>query len=156
GPALFGVADTELEGAARAVFDVGLGPLVFAASYGGAVALVRPIGRGRFVVGALAAGFVAFLPICLARLFRDFPGINLMAVAWLAFFCLAVPAALAQRRGFVPARRPRARRGAARQGPRHEGDDRSLRLREHRQRPGRGADRPRLCLAPCARQRDDT
>src|SRR5439155_8139753 len=48
---------------------------------------------------------VAFLPVCLARLFRDFPGINLMAVAWLAFFCLAVPAALVERRGFVAALR---------------------------------------------------
>jgi len=38
------------------------------------------------VLVALAAGFVAFLPICLARLFSDFPGINLMAIAWLAFF----------------------------------------------------------------------
>ena len=105
GPALFGVADRELEGAVRVVFDVVLGPFVFAAAYGGAVALVRPIGRGRSVLVALAAGFVAFLPICLARLFRDFPGIDLMAVAWLAFFCLAVPAALVERRGFVDALR---------------------------------------------------
>jgi len=105
GPALFGVADSELHGLVRALFDVLLGPLVFAASYAAAVALVKPIGRGRYVLVALAAGSVAFLPICLARLFRDFPGINLMAVAWLAFFCLAVPAALVERRGFVGAMR---------------------------------------------------
>jgi hypothetical protein len=105
GPAIFGVADRELEGGVRVVFDLLLGPLVFAASYGGAVALVRPIGRGRSVLVALAAGFVAFLPICLARVFRDFPGINLLAVAWLAFFCLAVPAALVERRSLVDALR---------------------------------------------------
>jgi hypothetical protein len=101
GPALFGVADRELTGAVRSVFDVAVGPFVFAASYGAAVALVRPIGRGRYVVVALAVGFIAFLPLCLARLFTDFPGINLIAVAWLAFFCLAVPAALVERRGFL-------------------------------------------------------
>jgi hypothetical protein len=105
GPGIFGVADSELDGAARVIFDVLIGPLVFAASYAGAVALVKPIGRGRYVVVALATGFLAFLPICLARLFSDFPGINLMAVAWLAFFCLAVPAALVERRGFLDALR---------------------------------------------------
>ena len=105
GPALFGVADRELDGAVRAIFDIAIGPLVFSASYGAAVALVRPIGRGRYVLVGLAAGFVAFLPLCLARLFGDFPGINLIAVAWLAFFCLAVPAALVERRGFVDALR---------------------------------------------------
>jgi hypothetical protein len=105
GPAVFGVADRELEGGARALFAVLVGPLVFAASYGAAVALVRPIGRGRQVVVALGAGFVAFLPVCLARVFSDFPGINLIAIAWLAFFCLAVPAALVERRGFLDALR---------------------------------------------------
>ncbi|MGZ8696434.1 MAG: hypothetical protein ACXWZY_06245 [Gaiellaceae bacterium] len=105
GPAIFGVADRELEGVARAIFDVAVGPLVFAASYGAAVALVKPIGRGRYVLVALATGFVAFLPVCLARLFSDFPGIDLMAVAWLAFFCLAVPAALVERRSFLDALR---------------------------------------------------
>jgi hypothetical protein len=105
GPALFGVADRELAGATRVVFDVAVGPLVFAASYGAAVALVRPIGRGRYVLVALAAGFVAFLPICLARIFNDFPGIDLIAIAWLALFCLAVPAALVERRGFLDALR---------------------------------------------------
>jgi hypothetical protein len=105
GPALFGVADSELGGATRAICDILVGPIVFAASYGAAVALVRPIGRGRYVSVALAVGFVAFLPICIARVFRDFPGINLMAVAWLAFFGLAVPAALVERRGFLDALR---------------------------------------------------
>jgi hypothetical protein len=105
GPAVFGVADRELEGAARAVFDLVVGPLVFAASYGAAVALVKPIGRGRHVIVALAAGSIAFLPLCLARLVSDFPGINLMAIAWLGFFCLAVPAALVERRSFVDALR---------------------------------------------------
>jgi len=62
GPAIFGVADRELEGAVRAIFDIVVGPLVFAASYGGAIALVRPIGHGRYVLVALATGFVAVSP----------------------------------------------------------------------------------------------
>src|SRR5207249_7663527 len=75
GPAVFGVADRELEGAVRVVFDVLVGPLVFAGSYAAAVGLVRPSGRGRYVAVALAVGFVAFLPICLARVWI-FPGID--------------------------------------------------------------------------------
>jgi hypothetical protein len=102
GPAIFGVADRELEGAVRVGFDLLVGPLVFAGSYAGAVALVRPIGRGRHVAVALAAGFVAFLPICLARVWI-FPGIDLIALAWLALLVLAVPAALVERRGFSDA-----------------------------------------------------
>ena len=100
GPAVFGVADRELEGAVRVAFDVLAGPLVLAGSYAGALALVRPIGRGRHVAVALGAGFVAFLPICLARVWI-FPGIDLIALAWLALFGLAVPAALVERRGFA-------------------------------------------------------
>ena len=102
GPAVFGVADRELEGAVRVAVDLLAGPLVFAGSYAGAVALVRPISRGRHLAVALVAGFVAFLPICLARVWI-FPGIDLVALAWLAFVGLAVPAALVERRGFTDA-----------------------------------------------------
>src|SRR5689334_4969769 len=104
GPGLLGIAAAELHGASRVVIVVGLGPLVLASSYAGAVALVRPIGRGRYVAVALAAGYVAFLPICVSRLWI-FPGIYLVALAWLALVGLAVPAALVERRGYADALR---------------------------------------------------
>src|ERR671937_248555 len=80
------------------------GPLVLASSYAGAVALLRPIGRGRYVTVALAVGYLAFLPVCVARLWI-FPGIYLVALAWLALVGLAVPAALVERRGYSAALR---------------------------------------------------
>ncbi len=104
GPALLGIAATDLHGLVRAVIVLVLGPLVLAASYAGAVALVRPIGRGRYVAVALAVGFVAFLPVCVSRLWI-FPGIYLFALAWLALVGLAVPAALVERRGYADALR---------------------------------------------------
>lgn len=104
GPALVGVAAAELDGVVRVVVVIGAGPLVLAASYAGAVALVRPIGRGRYVGVALAAGYLAFLPVCVSRLWI-FPGIYLVALAWLALVGLAVPAALVERRGYADALR---------------------------------------------------
>jgi hypothetical protein len=104
GPGLLGIAAAELHGAVRVVIVVGIGPLVLASSYAGAVALVRPIGRGRYVAVALAAGYLAFLPICVSRLWI-FPGIYLVALAWLALVGLAVPAALVERRGYADALR---------------------------------------------------
>jgi len=77
---------------------------VLASSYAGAVALVRPIGRGRYVAVALAVGYLAFLPVCVSRLWI-FPGIYLVALAWLALIGLAVPAALVERRGYADALR---------------------------------------------------
>jgi hypothetical protein len=100
GPALLGIAAAELHGAVRAVVVLGAGPFVLAASYAGAVALVRPIGRGRYVGVALAVGYVAFVPLCVSRLWI-FPGIYLVALAWLALVGLAVPAALVERRGYA-------------------------------------------------------
>src|SRR5205085_479905 len=100
GPALVGVAAAELHGAVRVAVVVGAGPLALAASYAGAVALVRPIGRGRYVAVALAVGYVAFLPVTVSRLWI-FPGIYLVALAWLALVGLAVPAALVERRGYA-------------------------------------------------------
>jgi hypothetical protein len=104
GPGLLGIAAAELGGVARVVVVVGIGPLVLAASYAGAVALVRPIGRGRYVAVALATGYLAFLPVCVSRLWI-FPGIYLVALAWLALVGLAVPAALVERRGYADALR---------------------------------------------------
>ena len=104
GPALLLVAAAELDGAPQQAVVLGVGPFVLAASYAGAVALVRPIGHGRAVVTALAAGYVAFLPVCVARLWV-FPGIYLLSLAWLAFVGLAVPAALVERRRYADALR---------------------------------------------------
>ena len=104
GPALLGVAAAELHGWVRVVLVIGLGPLVLASSYAGAVALVRPIGRGRYVAVALAVGYLAFLPVCVSRLWI-FPGVYLVALAWLALIGLAVPAALVERRGYADALR---------------------------------------------------
>jgi hypothetical protein len=104
GPALLGIAGAELDDPARAAIVVGLGPFVLTASYAGAVALVRPVGRGRHLAVALAAGFIAFLPLSVSRLWI-FPGIYLIVLAWLALVGLAVPAALVERRGFVAALR---------------------------------------------------
>ncbi|HSC73758.1 MAG TPA: hypothetical protein VLB89_06290 [Gaiellaceae bacterium] len=104
GPGLLGIAAADLHGAVRVVVVVGAGPLVLASSYAGAVALVRPIGRGRYVAVALAVGYVAFLPICVSRLWI-FPGIYLVALGWLALVGLAVPAALVERRGYADALR---------------------------------------------------
>src|SRR5947208_15784652 len=102
GPALLGVAAAELHGAVRVVLVLGVGPLVLASSYAGAVALVRPIGRGRYLAVALAIGYLAFLPVCVSRLWI-FPGIYLVSLAWLALIGLGVPAALVERRGYVDA-----------------------------------------------------
>ena len=104
GPALLGVAAAELHGVVRDVLVLAAGPFVLAASYAGAVALVRPIGRGRYVAVALAVGYVAFLPVAVSRLWI-FPGIYLVALAWLALVGLAVPAALVERRGYADALR---------------------------------------------------
>jgi hypothetical protein len=104
GPALLGVGAAELDGATRVAVVLGAGPFVLSASYAGAVALVQPIGRGRYLAVALVAGFVAFLPICVSRLWI-FPGIYLLVLAWLALVGLAVPAALVERRGLLDALR---------------------------------------------------
>lgn len=103
GPALLLVAAAELDGVDRIVVVIGLGPFVLAASYAGAVALLQPVER-RSVAAALAVGYVAFVPICVARLWV-FAGIYPVVLAWLALVGLAVPAALVERRGYADALR---------------------------------------------------
>jgi hypothetical protein len=104
GPGLLGIAAAELHDEVRVAVVVGIGPLVLASSYAGAVALVRPIGRGRYVAVALAVGYLAFLPVCVSRVWI-FPGIYLLALGWLALIGLSVPAALVERRGYADALR---------------------------------------------------
>jgi hypothetical protein len=112
GPALLLVAAADLDGADRVVVVLGVGPFVLASSYAGAVALVRPIARGRYVAIALAVGFVAFLPVCVARLWV-FGGIYPLALGWLALVGLALPAALVERRGYADALRRGVQLGRA-------------------------------------------
>lgn len=112
GPALIGVAAKELDEPARAAVVLGAGPLVLTTSYAGAIALVRPIHRGRYLGIALAVGFLAFLPMCLSRVWI-FPGIYPLVLAWLALIGLAVPAALVERRGLVASLRRGVQLGRA-------------------------------------------
>jgi hypothetical protein len=112
GPALLLVAAADLDGADRVVVVLGAGPFVLASSYAGAVALVRPIARGRYVAVALAVGFVSFLPVCVARLWV-FGGIYPLALGWLALVGLALPAALVERRGYADALRRGVQLGRA-------------------------------------------
>jgi hypothetical protein len=100
GPGILGVAAAELDGAARLAVVVVAGPLLLSAAYAGALRVMRPVAGGRSVATALAVGFIAFLPLCVSRLWI-FPGIYLLVLAWLALVGLAVPAALLERRGFA-------------------------------------------------------
>jgi hypothetical protein len=106
GPGLLGIASAELDRSARVAVVVGLGPLILASSYAGAVAILRPLGAGagRYVAVALAVGYLAFLPVCVSRVWI-FQGIYLPALAWLALVGLSVPAALIERRGYADALR---------------------------------------------------
>jgi len=112
GPALIGVAAAELHDPARAAVVLAAGPFALAASYAGAIALIRPIHRGRYLAVALTVGFVAFLPMCVSRLWI-FPGIYLVVLGWLALVGLAVPAALVERRGLTDAMRRGVQLGRA-------------------------------------------
>jgi hypothetical protein len=104
GPSLLGIGAAELDDPARAVIVLALGPPVTSASLAGAVALVRPIQRGRYLLVGLAVGCIAFLPVWVTRLWIV-PGSYLVAFVWLALFGLGVPAALVERRGFGDALR---------------------------------------------------
>ena len=110
GPGIFGVADSELGGAARVIFDVLVGPLVFAAASYSRRGCAREAHRARSLRRRRAGYRLPRVPADLpGKALQRLPGINLMAVAWLAFFCLAVPAALVEQRGFLDA----LRRGVA-------------------------------------------
>jgi hypothetical protein len=77
------------------------GAVALAVSYVGATAIAADVRlTRRSVATALAAGFVAFLP--LALLLGTF---NLLGVAWVAFIGLSVPVALIELAGLRPALR---------------------------------------------------
>ena len=80
-------------------------PIALAAVSCQTCAVPRCANVKRLIVAvALAVGYVAFLPVCVSRVWI-FPGIYPLALAWLALVGLAVPAALVERRGYSDALR---------------------------------------------------
>jgi hypothetical protein len=103
-----GLALLALEGATQTILGIVLGTLLLTLSYVGASVLVaeRPLERNRLLTAA-ATGLLVFLPFPVLLYFYVLP-----AVAWLALFGLAVPAAIVEgggvgrslRRGYALAR----------------------------------------------------
>jgi hypothetical protein len=95
--ALFGALSTGLHGRTALVVSVTLGSVLLTLTYVGASAIAaeRPVPRRRLAV-AFVAGLVAFLPFPVLVL-----GYVLPAIAWLALFGLAVPAAVIEGTGIV-------------------------------------------------------
>jgi hypothetical protein len=91
-------------GVDRIVVVLGAGPLVLAASYAGAIALVGRSTGGSTSASRSAPGFLAFLPVCVARLWV-FGGIYRWLWPGSTLVGLAVPAALVERRGYADALR---------------------------------------------------
>ncbi len=85
-----------VHGPAQAASVLGAGSVLSAGALVRAVRLAYPEARDSRALGAaFAAGLVAFAPALLARLVV-FPGIYLLALAWLAATVLAVPAILVE------------------------------------------------------------
>jgi hypothetical protein len=96
GPAVLDAVLVHVGGTPEAVVGLVAGPAVVTASFVGGSAVVsdRPVTRRRLAV-AFAAGIVVFLP------FRPLLFLYILpAVAWLAAFGLAVPAAVIEGTGF--------------------------------------------------------
>ena len=85
-----------VHGPARGASVLGVGALLSAAALVGAVRLAYPAAReSRALPAAFAAGLVAFVPVLVARVVV-FPGVYLLALAWLAVSVFAVPAVLVE------------------------------------------------------------
>jgi hypothetical protein len=88
--------DSSLDGAARAAAVLAVGAPLSAAALVQAVLIAQPARPARgTLLAALAAGTVVFLPALVARLVV-FPGIYLLALAWIAATVFAVPALLVE------------------------------------------------------------
>jgi hypothetical protein len=107
--ALLDLALPELSRAGRVLFTLTIGGLLVTISYisGTAIAAGRRPTAASFGV-ALAVGFLVFLPFPVLLAFLVLP-----ALAWLALFGLAVPAAIVEERGFADALRRGYRLGRA-------------------------------------------
>src|SRR5919106_2575081 len=99
GPALVGIGLTVIPGLIQLLFVLTAGSALLTASYIGAavIAADAELTRGS-VLTALAAGVLAFLPVPFLYNLLILP-----AVAWLAFFGFAVPAAVIERCGLKAA-----------------------------------------------------
>jgi len=85
-----------LHGPAQWAAVLSSGPVLLAATLVGATLVARPDADRRLVPAAWAAGVVAFAPPVASRIVV-FPGIYLVALAWLGFVGLSVPAILVER-----------------------------------------------------------
>jgi hypothetical protein len=99
GPALVGIGLTVIPGLIQLLFVLTAGSALLTASYIGAAVITADaqLTRGSLLT-ALAAGVLAFLPVPFLYNLLILP-----AVAWLAFFGFAVPAAVIERCGLKAA-----------------------------------------------------
>jgi hypothetical protein len=97
GPTAFTLGAAALDGALAVAFVLLVGPPLLSAVLALATRLAADVDRARLPL-AVIAGIPALLPLSVSRVVV-FPGIYLLALAWYAFFALAVPAVLIERRG---------------------------------------------------------
>lgn len=105
----FGALSSALHGWTSVLVSVTLGSVLLTLTYVGAAVIVadRPLPRRRLLVASVA-GLIVFLPFPALVLLYIFP-----AVAWLALFGLAVPAAVLEGTGVVESLRRGYRLGRA-------------------------------------------
>ena len=99
GPTVFTLIAALLDGPVAIAFVVVAGPVLLSAVLALATSLAAEVDRSRFSVAVLA-GIPALIPLSTSRLVV-FPFIYLIALAWYAFFALAGPVALIERRGVL-------------------------------------------------------
>ncbi len=107
GPAAVGVMRVELPSLLVWTLVPTLGTAILALAYVGACRITLPAERGSVAV-AVAAGFLAFLPLVLQRI-AIVPGLDLVVLALYALIALSVPAVLVEGLGL----RDGLRRGVA-------------------------------------------
>jgi hypothetical protein len=103
GPTAFTLVAAVLDGPLAIAFVVLVGPPLLSAVLALATSLAADVDRGRMFVAVLA-GIPALVPLAASRLVV-FPFVYLLALAWYAFFGLAGPAVLIERRGVPDALR---------------------------------------------------
>jgi hypothetical protein len=99
GPTVFTLIAALLDGPVAIAFVVVAGPVLLSAVLALATSLAAEVDRSRLSVAVLA-GIPALIPLSTSRLVV-FPFIYLIALAWYAFFALAVPVALIEGRGVL-------------------------------------------------------
>jgi hypothetical protein len=96
GPLIVVLAVKALSGTTALLFVATGGAVIFTVCYVLAIRLAADVRRdGRSLLIALAIGFLVFAPVPFLTATLVFPGL-----IWLAFFGLAVPVALIERKGF--------------------------------------------------------